>query len=205
VRGETVSVIGPECIPAESAYASRVPLDEDLLHIAAVAADYAEDGEELSGLLAAEPDDGRRVYLAAYDSDDERSWLALDSKGGPVQARSVVRESVSILGMCELAEETAGGGDLDQLRSRLAEIKDTETPVGIEDADEAAARLQQVIGEPPQVASPARLDEVGHATRCLEVALGEGGSPFAEAMKAGMGSVEALTEEVEANYKLALT
>jgi hypothetical protein len=182
-----------------------VPLNEDLLRIAAAATRYAEEGEELSGLLVAEPSEGGRVYLAAFDADGQRSWLVLDSEGGPVQTRSLVRESVSILGMCELAEETAGGGDLEQLRSRLAEIKDTEAPVGIEDAEEAAANLQDVIGEPPNVASPARLDEVGHATRRLEVALGEGGSPFAEAMKSGMGSVEALTEEVEANYKLALS
>lgn len=182
-----------------------MPLDKDLLKIAAVAAEYAEQGEELSGLLVAEPAEGRRVYLAAYDAGDERSWLALDSKGGPVRTRAVVRESVSILGMCELAEETAGGGDLDQMRTRLVEIKQTEGPPGIEAAEEAVVDLQRVIGEPPRVASPARLDEVGQATRRLEHVLGEGGSPFAEAMKAGMGTVEALTEEVEANYKLALS
>lgn len=181
-----------------------MPLDDDLLRIAGVAASYAEEGEELSGLLAAEPSQGRRVYLAAYDANGERSWLALDSEGGPVRTRSLLRESVSILGMCELAEETAGGGDLDHLRTRLAEIKEEEAPVGIDDAQEAAEHLQQVIGEPPRVASPGRLDEVGTATRRLEVALGEGGSPFAEAMKVGMSSIEALAEEVEANYKLAL-
>jgi len=181
-----------------------VPLDDELLRIAAAATAYAEEGEELSGLLAAEPSEGRRVYLAAYDADGERSWLALDSDGGPVQARAVVRESVSILGMCELAEETAGGGDLDELRSRLVEIKKAEAPPRVEDAEKAAADLQRVIGEPPRVASPERLDEVGHATRRLEVALGAGGSPFAEAMKAGMGSIEALTDEVEANYKIDL-
>ena len=174
-----------------------VPLDEDLLRIAAVATGYAEEGEELSGLLAAEPSEGRRVYLAAYDAGDERHWLALDSDGGPVRKRALVRESVSILGMCELAEETAGGGDLEELRARLNDLDAS-------GAEQAAARLQDVIGEPPRVASPARLDEVGHATRCLEVELGEGGSPFAEAMKAGMGSIEALTDEVEANYKLDL-
>ena len=181
-----------------------MPLDEDLLRIAAIAADFAEEGEELSGLLAAEPSGGRRVYLAAYDSDGERSWLALDAVGGPVQARGLVRESVSILGMCELAEETAAGGDLHELRSRLVELKETEGPPGISAAEDAVAALQHAIGEPPRVASPARLDEVGQATRKLEEALGEGGSPFAEAMKAGMGSVEALTDEVEANYKLSL-
>jgi hypothetical protein len=181
-----------------------VPLDDDLLKIAPLAAGYAEQGEELAGLLVAEPSEGRRVYLAAYDAGDERSWLALDSDGGPVQARELVRESVSILGMCELAEETAGGGDLEQLKTRIVEIKQAEAPPGIEAAEKAATALQEVIGEPPRIASPGRLDEVGHATRRLEAALGEGGSPFAEAMKAGIGSVEALTEEVEANYKLDL-
>lgn len=196
MRGETASVIGRMLGP--------VPLDEELLRIAAVAADYAEEGEELSGLLAAEPSEGRRVYLAAYEANGERSWLALDEQGGPVQTRGLVRESVSILGMCELAEDTAAGGDLNELRSRIVELRDAEGPPGIEAAEEAVADLQRAIGEPPHVASPARLDEVGQATRKLEETLGEASSPFAEAMKAGMGSVEALTDEVEANYKLNL-
>src|SRR2546423_1893370 len=49
-----------------------VPLDDELLRIAAAATAYAEEGEELSGLLAAEPSEGRRVYLAAYDADGAR-------------------------------------------------------------------------------------------------------------------------------------
>ena len=43
------------------------------------------------------------------------------------------------------------------------------------------------------------------ATRRLEHALGEGGSPFAEGMKHGMGAVEELTEEVEREYKIDLS
>ena len=58
---------------------------------------------------------------------------------------------------------------------------------------------------PPRVASPAYLDAVGAATRRLELALGSpSASPFAEAMKQGTPAVDALTQEVEATYKLFL-
>lgn len=181
-----------------------MPLSEDLLRIAGAAGHYAERGEELSGVLAVEPTEGERVYLCAFDAEERRSWLALDSSGSPVETRTRVRESVSILAMCELAEDSAVGGDLDELKSRLVALRLREAPPGIDRAEEAVDELQRAIGSPPRVASPARLDRVGEATRRLEQALGEGGSPFAEAMKAGVGSIEALTDEVEANYKLAL-
>jgi hypothetical protein len=49
------------------------------------------------------------------------------------------------------------------------------------------------------------LDEVGAATRRLELALGtDGRSPFADAMQQGSAAVQALTTEVEANYKRPL-
>jgi hypothetical protein len=55
------------------------------------------------------------------------------------------------------------------------------------------------------VASSAYLDAIGSASRRLEQALDEsGGSPFAAAMQAALGSVEELTEDVERNYKLPL-
>jgi hypothetical protein len=107
--------------------------------------------------------------------------------------------------MCELAEEAAGGGDLDDLRSRLVALRLTENPPGIDEAEEAAIELQSTIGAPPRVASPAHLDAVGGATRRLEEALGEGpGSPFVEAMKAATGTVDALVRDVEARYKRPL-
>ena len=55
----------------------------------------------------------------------------------------------------------------------------TEQPDGIEEAEAAALALEQAIGAPPSVASPAYLDEVGAATRALERALGDHASPFA--------------------------
>ncbi len=180
-------------------------LTDDLRRAAEAAVRYAEEGEELAGIIPAEPAAGVRLYLCAFAVEGERSWLVLDGDGRPVEDRSVVRETVSIAALCELAEETAGGGDLDELSSQLVALRLTEAPVGIEEAEEAVRALQAAIGAGLQVATPRRLDELGQATRRLELALGEGASPFAEAMKAAMTSVEALIGDVERNYKLALT
>jgi len=183
-----------------------VALTDDLRRVADAAVRYAEAGEDLSGIIAAEPAEGVRVYLCAYTLDGARSWLAVDDEGRPVESRSLVRDTVSIAALCELAEETAGGGDLDELAAQLVSLRITEAPVGIEEAEEAVRSLQRTIGGEPQVATPRRLDELGQATRRLEQALAdEPASPFAEAMKAAMASIEALTAEVERNYKRELS
>jgi hypothetical protein len=182
-----------------------VALTDDLRRVADAAVRYADAGEDVTGIIAAEPADDARVYLCSYRLGSERRWLAFDEDGRPVETRSLVRDTVSIAALCELAEESAGGDDLDELASQLVAIRLTEAPDGVGEAEEAVRALQHVIGAGPQVATRARLDELGEATRRLEVALGEGGgSPFAEAMKAAMGSVEALTDDVERNYKLVL-
>jgi hypothetical protein len=63
-----------------------------------------------------------------------------------------------------------------------------------------------VLGAPPTLATPQRLDEIGAATRKLEVALGGAvqGSPFATAMKASSSVVEALFADVERSYRATL-
>jgi hypothetical protein len=179
-----------------------VALLDDLERIAGVAASHAAEGEELSGVLAAEPPTGGRIYLCAYASRDGHSWLALDDGGSPVADREVVRQAASLLALCEVAEESAGGGELDELRARLVALRLTENPPGIDEAEEAVLALQRVLGAPPRLATPAFLDEVGAATRRLEQALGESGmSPFAEAMKYATRAVEDFAIDVEANYK----
>ena len=180
-------------------------LRDDLDRVARAALELAEHGEELAGVVAAEPREGERTYLCAFASGDERTWVVLDDAGEPIADREAVRRAASIAAMCELAEESAGGGELDELRDRLVTIRLTESPEGIEEAEEAALALQQVIGAPPRVAEPAYLDRVGAATRRLELALGDPGlSPFAEAMKAGMASVEEFAADVESHYKRPL-
>ena len=81
----------------------------------------------------------------------------------PVDARDDVRDTASIVAMCELAADLAGGGDLEQLRTQLAQVRMVEQPPGIEEAEAAALALERVVGAPPRVASPAYLDEVGVA------------------------------------------
>ncbi len=181
-------------------------LSEDLERIAEAACAFASPGEGLAAVIPAEPAGGVRVYLCAFGEEgDSRTWLALDDDGRPVSDRRLVRDAVSIAAMCELAEETAGGGDLDELRAQLVGLRSAENPDGIEEAEEAALALERTIGRPPRVATPAYLDEVGAATRRLELALGESAaSPFAEAMKVALAAVEGLARDVEANYKVSL-
>jgi hypothetical protein len=186
-----------------------VGLTEDLRRIADAAVRYAEDGEALTGIVPAEPSSGARAYLCAYRGEGgATAWLVLDEQGLPVDSRARVREVLSIAALCEVAEEVAGGGDLDELRSQLVALRMTENPHGIEEAEEAALALQTTIGGTPRLASPAHLDAVGSATLRLERILSAeatGGSPFAAAMKQATSTVEELSKDVESNYKRPLT
>jgi hypothetical protein len=182
-----------------------VSLEDELTAVGAAARERAGDGEELLAVIPTEPGRGSRVYLCAYGTDGERSWLALDMAGEPIADRVLVRDAVAIATMVELAEESAGGGDVGELRARLVELRLTDNPEGIEEAEVAAAALQDAIRSAPRVASVPYLDELGAAATALEHALGEvGGSPFAEAMKAGIGAAEDLANEVERRYKVPL-
>jgi hypothetical protein len=163
---------------------------------------HATDGEELVAVIPAEPDAGARVYLCAYTRGEEQAWLAFDANGQPVADRVLVRDAVSIAAMCELAEESAGGGDVGELRVRLVELRLSENPEGIEEAEVAAAELQAALRPAPRVASVVYLDAIGLAAARLEDALGEvGGSPFAESMKGGVAAADELADDVERAYK----
>ena len=177
---------------------------EDVVRIAGAAAGFAAPGEEVAGVLAAETL-GRRVYLCVFESAEGRSWLALNDDASPVTATRLVREAASIAALCEVAEESAGGGDLPELRARLAELRETDAPLGIEEAEAAAAALAETLQPEPRLASGAYLDAIGSASRRLEQALGESSaSPFAAAMQSAVGAVEELAADIEGNYKLPL-
>jgi hypothetical protein len=182
-----------------------VSLSDDVGRIATAAASFAEAGEELSGVLAVDVL-GSRVYVCAFSAPERTTWLALDDTAQPVSEARLVREAASLAALCEVAEESAGGGDLPELRARLAEIREADAPEGIEEAEAAAAALADTIQPEPRLASGAYLDAIGNAARRLEEALGDsGGSPFAAAMQSVVGAVEELAADVEANYKLPLT
>jgi hypothetical protein len=184
-----------------------VLLSEEIQRIAGLASDAGgANGDLVSGVVATEPTPGRRVYLCAFDgADGYRSWLAVRDDGAVVETRSELREAVSIAALCEVAADAAGGGDLDTLIERLEELRRTEAPDGIEQAEEAARALRGVLGEVPQVASPARLDEIGAATRRLELELDPtGASPFSAALRSSQAAVSELQREIEAGYRLPL-
>jgi hypothetical protein len=175
-------------------------LSEDLERIAAAAAVYGE----VTGVLAAEPAAGVRRYLVALGSEPDRSWLVLDEEARAVDERSEVRETASIVVMCELAGDLAGGGDLEELRAQLARVRIVEQPEGIAEAEAAALALERTIGSPPRVATPGYLDEVGAATVELERALGEASSPFSAAIRSATATVDEFVRDVERSYAVRL-
>jgi hypothetical protein len=171
-------------------------LGEDLERIAGAASAHGE----VTGVLAAEPARGRRFYLVALGADESRRWVVLGDDGRPVDTRDDIRDTASIVAMCELAADLAGGGDLDELRAQLTQVRLVEQPPGIEEAEAAALALEQVVGAPPRVASPAYLDEVGVAALVLERSLGETVSPFSSAIRSGAAAVEQFVQDVERGY-----
>lgn len=179
----------------------------DLERIAAVAAASAPDGAAVSAVIAAEPTPGSRGYLCAFESGDGiRSWLVLDDAGDTVTDRREARDVVAIAAMCEIAEESAFGGDLDDLLAQLVALRLTESPPGVEEAEEAVRGLQRTIGTPPHLATPARLDDLGAATRRLEQALDPvAASPFTAALKSAQGAIDELWKDVEGRYLVPLT
>jgi hypothetical protein len=181
-----------------------VGLAEELEQVAGGVAALAGEGETVAGVVPVETADGARVYLCAFSAAaGEPTWLVVGPAGVAVTDRNRVREAASLAAICELAEESAAGGDLDDLRAQLVALRLTESPLGIEEAEEAVAELQRVIGAPPQVASSARLDRIGAATRRLEAALGNStASPFTEAMKRSGDAVQAFVSDVEAGYRV---
>ena len=178
-------------------------LSDDLERIAVAAASFAAPGERVTGILAAEPLGAGVVYLCAYESEaGEHTWLGLDDAGVPVESRRLIHDAASLAALCEVADETAGGGDLAELRATLADLREREAPEGIEDAEQAALELEQTLQPEPRIASTAYLDALGVASRRLERSLGEdSGSPFAAALQQAMPAVEAVAAEVERGYK----
>ena len=83
-------------------------LENDLRRIAETAARFASDGEEVAGIVPAEPASGIRVYVCAYVDGEATSWLVFDATAVPVQDVQLVRDAVSIAALCELAEEATG-------------------------------------------------------------------------------------------------
>jgi hypothetical protein len=188
------------------AYCGEMALADEIERAALSTAAHVGEADSVSGVLPTEAEPGRRVYLCSVDgADGTRGWLGVGEDGSMVTSRVEVRAAVSIAALCEVAVDSAGGGDLDALIASLADLRAREAPEGIEDAERAAEALRDVVGAPPQLATPARLDAIGAATRRLEQELDPGGaSPFTAALKSAQNAVSELQREVEAGYLVDL-
>jgi hypothetical protein len=174
------------------------------LELVAAEAEPLGGGTPLTAILVAEAARGVRAYVCAFESTDgARSWLVVDPAARPVTDRRDARDAVSIAALCEIAEEAAFPGDLDELRAQLVALRITEAPEGVEEAEAAVGELQRALGTPPVVASPDRLDEIGRAAMRLERALDPTvPSPFAAAMRSAQAVVDELWQEVEVGYRV---
>ena len=95
-------------------------LEDDVRRAAEQAARFAAPGEHVSAVLAAEASAEARVYVCSFEGDSGRSWLALDARGEALTDRAILREAVSLLALCEIAEEAA---EIEVVHPRLATPK----------------------------------------------------------------------------------
>ena len=179
-------------------------LADDLERIAA-AADAQPARRGVAGVLADRAGAGApRLPLRVRGVPTAgRTWLALDDDGRPVRDRRDVRDAVSIAALCEVAEEAAFPGDLDELRAQLVALRITEAPAGIEEAEEAARELQHTLGAPPQLATPARLDAIGAGGPAARAGARPGGAVAVhrrDAQRRGRSRTRSWAE-VEAAYR----
>jgi hypothetical protein len=162
--------------------------------------------DTLVGILVAEPTPDERRYVCAFEATDGgRSWLVVDTGGAPLTERARVRDAAWIAALCEVAGDAAFPGDLEELRGQLLQVRMTESPPGIEEAEAAALALERVLGAPPRVATPELLDAIGTASRRLETALDPTRpSLFSAAMQGAQPAVEELLREIEGAYRVPL-
>ena len=119
-------------------------LEDDLRRIAEAAAHFAADGEDVAGIVPAQPASGIRVYVCAYRAGEQSGWLVLDATAVPVRDRQVVRDAVSIAALCELAEEAAGVEPAEARVATLALLDELGAAGGAEVATAVGAATEAV-------------------------------------------------------------
>lgn len=121
-------------------------LDQELRRIAEVAVTYCRDGEELAGIIPAEPAVGVRLYVCAYRDGEATGWLVLRADGSPVEERSLVRDAVSIAALYELAEEATGSPE-DESRVASPALLDSlsDSPNAVEAIKSATVTVDELL------------------------------------------------------------
>jgi len=208
VEGEREMVV-----PARRDFVAAAGSREALELLAASLADHT--AAAVSNLLGAEPTLEQSVFAAGITADSAQRLHALARALWARARNEIIEEATRLyeafrpevaLRVMERLTKSKGFPDvLSRLRTGdPVALRITENPAGIAEAEEAALALEEAIGAAPRVATPDRLDAIGAATLRLERVLGGEGSPFAVAMKQATATVEELTRDVEAAYKVPL-
>ena len=180
-------------------------LADDLDRIAGLATAQAGPADAVSAVIATEPRDGERAYLCAFDGGDGlRSWLAVRADGSPVTSRAALREAGRSPRSARSRPTRRVGATSNAHRAARGGARDG-GPRGDRGGEAAARALRVVLGEPPQVATPARLDEIGAATRRLERELDLIAPSRSRRHCRAQAAVSELQREVEAGYRAELT
>src|SRR3954451_15671398 len=168
-----------------SLYATRMASEDQLLAAAAAAKPFAAAGEEVVGVLVADPFEHGLVFLcalgpAADDEDEgedadevpELGWIAVDPGGLALADSRRVQEAAMLAALCETAEEAALVPEAAEIAAAvdralgLAGEERAELRSALE-ATREAALAAAVYDDGLRVARTGYVDQLGDAARAL--------------------------------------
>jgi hypothetical protein len=162
--------------------------EDQLLAAAAAAKPFATAGEEVVGVLVADPFDHGLVFLCALgppaedDDDDpddvpELGWIAVDGEGLALSDDRRVQEAAMLAALCETAEEAALVPDA----AEIAEAAERALGLAGErpelraalEATRAGAHAAAAFGDGLRVARTGYVDQLADAARAIASATQE--------------------------------
>ena len=163
--------------------------EDQLLAAAAAAKPFATAGEEVVGVLVADPFDHGLVFLcalgpAAEDDDDdpddvpELGWIAVDPEGLALTDERRVQEASMLAALCETAEEAAlvpDAADIADAAERALGLCGDGRPelAAALAATREAALVSAAFGDGLRVARTGYIDQLADAARGLAAAVHE--------------------------------
>ena len=140
------------------------------------AQNLAGNDEQVAAVMASEPGLAARVYLIAFGTDEEHSYLALGADLSPVHDHRLVRDAVVMLALAERAEEASTALQAEALEQEFAAAEQALRaghPAEAAAAADVRAALHHLAeaADGPRVATPLYLDTIGAASGRLAVAL----------------------------------
>lgn len=151
-------------------------LEQELEAARDAAKNLAGDGGQVAAVMASEPGLAARVYLIAFETDGEHSYVALGADLSPVHDRRLVRDAVVMLALAERAEEASVALHTEALEQEFAAaeraLREGHPTEAAAAADvRTALHLLAEAANGPRVATPLYLDTIGAASGRLAVAL----------------------------------